>query len=269
MTLAEVFEDTQKIYSSHPVLISACEETRKNQLFIGEKEKLKCNLKRFPSECKIVVSQKRTFEAAEAYARRGEKVAVLNFANFYNAGGGVIYGARAQEECLCRISTLYDSLISPAMQEKFYNPHCKKQNDLANDDIIYSPGVLVFKSDSDEPLLRAQSEWFYTDVLTCAAPCLEKNFPSEYYDELRRLHLSRAKHILNAACKYRADVLILGAFGCGAFSNPPELVAEVYKKLLPYYIYAFKTIEFAVYCNQNDRKNFEAFKASLKCFCSV
>lgn len=71
---------------------------------------------------------------------------------------------------------------------------------------------------------------FYADVLTCAAPCLEPNIKTISYEDLRKIHISRARHILDVACKYKADVLILGVFGCGAFRNPPEIVAEVYKK---------------------------------------
>lgn len=260
MNLAAIFSDTQKLYQSHPKLIAACEYSRNNQAFISENETIDRELNRFDSTCDILVSKKKTFEAAEEYARNGETVAVLNFANSYNAGGGVVHGARAQEECLCRISTLYDSLIAPEMREKFYEPHCKSGNDFANDDIIYTPKVIVFKTDTGEPVLRPESEWFCADVLTCAAPCLV--YGSQVtYNELERIHTSRARHILDTACKYKSDVLILGAFGCGAFCNPPEIVADVYKKVLADYIHAFKTVEFAVYCNKWDAKNYDVFKS--------
>jgi len=260
MNLAKVFSDTQKLYNSHPSLIAACEYSRNNQVFISESELIDCEVNRFNSCCNIKVSKKRTFEAAEEYARNGETVTVLNFANSFNAGGGVIHGARAQEECLCRISTLYDSLISQEMQDKFYAPHCKTGNDFANDDIIYTPKVIVFKTDTDVPIIRPESEWFSADVLTCAAPCLGQDSQITY-NKLEQIHTSRSRHILDVACKYKADVLILGAFGFGAFCNPPEIVADVYKKVLTDYIHAFKTIEFAVYCNQWDTKNFDVFKS--------
>ncbi len=42
---------------------------------------------RFSDEAKIIVSAKRTFEAAAGYA--GQKLAVHNFASATNPGGGV------------------------------------------------------------------------------------------------------------------------------------------------------------------------------------
>ena len=66
---------------------------------------------RFEDEAKIIVSTKRTFEAAAGYA--GQKVAVHNFASATNPGGGVTRGSSAQEECLCRCSVLYFCLSVP------------------------------------------------------------------------------------------------------------------------------------------------------------
>lgn len=38
----------------------------------------------------------------------------------------------------------------------------------------------------------------------------------------------RIKNILKVALERRVDILILGAFGCGTFRNPPELLAGVF-----------------------------------------
>ena len=80
--------------------------------------------------CQTVVSTKRSFEAASAYARAGKKVCVLNFASATNPGGGVTNGSSAQEECLCRCSTLYPCLDIKDMWDDFYLPHREADNPL-------------------------------------------------------------------------------------------------------------------------------------------
>ena len=59
-------------------------------------------------------------------------------------------------------------------------------------------------------------------------------------------------------------MLILGAFGCGAFKNNPRVVARAAKNVIGKYLNSFKTIEFAVYCTPKDKENYMAFKNELK-----
>ena len=56
---------------------------------------------------------------------KGKRVGVLNFASFRHPGGSVVKGARAQEEDLCRCTTLYSSLEAvnyPLPRMVFYIP---------------------------------------------------------------------------------------------------------------------------------------------------
>jgi uncharacterized protein (TIGR02452 family) len=108
------------------------------------------------------------------------------------------------------------------------------------------------------------------DVISCAAPNLRAT-PANIYnhegkiilhitkDELYELHYERAMHILHAAHSSGADMVVLGAFGCGAFRNDPNVVARAYVDALKEYANYFDVIEFAVYCSPFDTKNYKAF----------
>ena len=54
--------------------------------------------------------------------------------------------------------------------------------------------------------------------------------------------------------------MVLGAFGCGAFRNNPEVVARAYKVALQNFPNVFQKVEFAVYCTPREEKNYKAFK---------
>lgn len=78
--------------------------------------------------------------------------------------------------------------------------------------------------------------------------------------ELQEKRLSR---ILEVAAAGGNEVVILGAFGCGAFENPPEVVARASKKVIEKYKRSFKIIEFAIYCSPRDEQNYTVFKKAL------
>lgn len=203
------------------------------------------------------------------------RVAVHNFASATNPGGGVVKGSTAQEECLCRCSTLYSMLNTKEMWNGFYAPHRNAADPIHNDDIIYTPGVVVFKTDTAAPVAMPETQWYEVDVITCAAPNLRDN-PSNTYNksdgtkkvkisdkDLLELHEKRLRRILDVAVANADEVVILGAFGCGAFQNKPEIVARAAANVINDYLYMFKNIEFAVYCSPKDSRNYDAFKREL------
>ena len=73
------------------------------------------------------------------------------------------------------------SMFRP-MWDDFYGPHRLAHNPIHNDDIIYTPSVTVFKSDTANPALLPEEEWYDVDVITCAAPNLREN-PSNGYNQ--------------------------------------------------------------------------------------
>lgn len=263
----KVFEDTKAAVKTNERLKESIRESVSGQILITENEtvetkmpNLSRNKNRYKESANVVVSGKRTFEAAEAY--KGKKVSVLNFASASNPGGGVERGAGAQEECLCRTSTLYFCLNTPEMWDGFYTPHREEHNPLHNDDVIFTPNVTVFKTDTAMPERMKESEWYEVDVITCAAPNHSQlkirvlGLDSELYN----LHFKRFQRILDVAVASGAEVVILGAFGCGAFQNDPKVVAKAAKDAIKEYETSFETIEFAVFCRDYEDKNFKAFK---------
>lgn len=274
----EIFQDTEKICKSIPELKEAIKESEKRQKLILEVDSVTANpddnKKRFAEKANVVVSKKRSYEAAAGY--KGQKICVHNFASATTPGGGVVKGSSAQEECLCRCSTLYFNLNSPDMWVGFYAPHRVAQNPIHNDDCIYTPGVVVMKTDTSMPKLMPKEDWNTVNVITCAAPNL-RLMPSNVMNtgdgkkrvkitdkELLALHEKRLSRILDIALEEKNDVVILGAFGCGAFENNPRVVALAAKNVIEKYLYSFETIEFAIYCSPKDEQNFVAFKNALK-----
>ena len=225
----------------------------------------------------IKVTNRDTFTAAKEYANIINNtnegfVGVLNFASSTNPGGGVTKGSTAQEECLCRCSNLYLTLYQEKCIREYYNVNKKYMSNLGSDAIIYSRNIYVFK-DKNYNMLPVKDR-FYVDVLTCAAPNLRENPRNQYNsdaseekltltdEELYNIHVKRARNILNVAIKNEDDYLILGAFGCGAFRNNPEIVAKAYKDVLQDYMYCFKVIDFAIIDGKYSN-NYEIFKRIL------
>lgn len=272
---AEIFKDTEHMYRTNEKLKEVVKNSITNQKLI-----LGSDVVNYESiserDGQVVVSEKRTLEASESYAKQGKRVCVLNFASATNPGGGVVHGSSAQEEAICRCSTLYPCLNTKEMWNKFYVPHREADNPLYNDDCIFTPVVKVFKADTNFPEHLPENEWWNVDIITCAAPNLRK-VPSNRmnpnagsrkadvsYEELKTLHRNRIQRIFELAIANKAEALILGAFGCGAFCNPPELVAEVFAEFTEKYRGCFDAIEYAVYHTERETANYVAFKETME-----
>lgn len=275
MENVKVFKDTENLCRTHEKIRKSIEKSKENQKLILEGDPQETPMKsRFTASAEIIVSKKRTLEAAAVY--KGIKTAVHNFASASNPGGGVERGANAQEECLCRCSGLYFCLNTSEMRDGFYKPHRRAKDPIHNDDIILTPDVTVFKTDTAEPKLMAELEWYDVDVITCAAPNLRER-PSNGFNEgdghhaakisaeaLAAVHEKRLKRILDVALLAEDEVVILGAFGCGAFRNDPNIVAVAARNVIQEYRHAFRVIEFAVYCPPRDDTNYRIFQQTLR-----
>lgn len=194
-----------------------------------------------------------SFEAASSFVHP----LVMNFANAHTPGGGFLHGARAQEECLCRTSTLYAS-ISSEKARTMYDYNRALRSPVDSDYILISPNVFVFRNRDNELL----DEPFHVGVATIAAPNRNgaaRNVPQEELDAVMK---GRLRKFLYAAARAGYSSLILGAWGCGAFGHDPERVAGYFREL--FFVDGmedyFKAVAFAI---PRGCRNYEAFKAVL------
>lgn len=264
-----VFEETMRMCKEEEGLRAAVYASAQGQGIIWQEDDEPQWQARGEEPAQRAVSGRRTFEAARGYAQAGKKVCVLNFASSVCPGGGVTYGSQAQEESLCRVSSLYPAL-SDAHAKPFYDRHweliragaMKREN---RDDCIYTPGVVVLCEDGGEEAPLPQNQRYTVDVITCAAPDLRTTDDGSMYApsqaELLALLARRWRRILAVAAANGTQVLILGAFGCGVFANPPELVVRAFEQAAEGIDRCFETIEFAVYARSADSPNLRAFSA--------
>lgn len=100
----QVFDDTKKKCQSDSRLIQAIAQANAAQkLILGSDTETWEPACRYMRPAQVIVSRKRTLEAASVYI--GKKVCVLNFASATNPGGGVARGSSAREEAICRCSS--------------------------------------------------------------------------------------------------------------------------------------------------------------------
>lgn len=270
----EVFEDTRKWLKDDAELSASVLNSKKHTRIYWEDDYPEFDSSEV-CDTEVTVTGDRSYQAAMRLAAENEgcKIAVMNFANAFHPGGGVTKGASAQEECLCRTSTLYPLLDREILKRTYYEHHRKLKTPKASDALIYTEDVVICKTDEDLPKRLPREQWVKVDVITVAAPDLRK-MSNRYAPlvnggtnmnnaELFGYHVKRAIHVFTCAAAKEVDILVLGAFGCGAFQNDPEVVARAYKVAIGEFPKVFKKIEFAVYCSPTDMKNFETFSRVL------
>ncbi|MDE7093743.1 MAG: TIGR02452 family protein, partial [Oscillospiraceae bacterium] len=274
--LITIFEDTLNWLAQNPELKQATENSIKHTKLYLEQETPKIPESQENFQTRIHVSKLKSFEMAMQLHKQypNAKIAVHNFASATNAGGGVTHGSRAQEESLCRCSNLYPCLNQDWLKQEFYLFHRLKKDLRYTNACIYSPDILIIKTDDNFPERMPESDWCKVDILTCAAPNLrikpynrmnpgKGSEPLKLTDrELLKLHISRARHMFSIALANHIQVLVLGAFGCGAFCNNPFIVAQAYRQVLqePEFKNKFQHIEFAIYHTPRKQNNYTTFQ---------
>ena len=204
-----------------------------------------------------------SFRVARQMLDEGLNPAVLNLASPRTAGGGYHRGSGAQEESLCRASTLSQSLYqyyTPEMAQVASVPFKKRAYPLHERfGGIYSPGVTVFRDSADG--YRLLENPYKVSVVTVAAlnfadrkkygQAIDAKYRTAdggFTPEGLEIMKDKIRTIYNLALINGHDSLVLGAFGCGAYHLRPDLVAPLFRDILDEdeFFGRFKDIRFAI-----------------------
>jgi len=201
---------------------------------------------------RIRVVNDTTLAVARRMSERDASTAALNFANGVEPGGGFLMGSLAQEETLCRSSALYATLVGDPMYEAHRSQELPPESSAW---IIRSPRVPVFRSDDGKP----EAAPWRADFLTCAAPLATLVGQPRSHELLdRRIH-----RMFEVAVSRGHASLVLGAWGCGAFRNDPEVVAVLFRRHLETFAGHFREVVFAITDWSEDRRTFRPFARTL------
>lgn len=203
-----------------------------------------------------------TIAAAKALIEQGvANPLCLNFASAKNPGGGFLKGCNAQEESLCRASTLFESL---SREEGYYKANWKFKSTLYTNHMIYSPSVAVFRGDDDKVVAR----WFNVDVIT--APAVNagafRSKQDAQVEDIATTMQHRIRCVLSVAQEHGHSELVLGAWGTGVFRNDSKDVAQWFADALrsPRFVGVFRRVVFAVLDWERSTPTYNAF-ASVFC----
>lgn len=215
------------------------------------------------------------------HQRAGANAVGLVMANAGKPGGFFEDGCNAQEEDLVRRSNLAMGLES--MEYKFAHP-------LPAFGGVYCPNVTVFRNDYVNHGYSFMDQPEQVDLVAVAAPdlnqypdikdILEKGVPDDKDVKPKKAFdkaivsyvgkiMPKVQNMLRVMAQHetaRHDTLVLGAFGCGVFGNPPNAVATTFVYLLntPEFKGRFKHVEFAILDNEDSPNVIEFIKASKK-----
>lgn len=219
-----------------------------------------------------------TFQALLKQKAAGANPVGINMANLRHAGGGVARGMPAQEEESCRTSTLMIGLTT----QKYPLPMLGGS---------YCPHVLVFRNGIsqgytflDQPQEVAMVSVAAFDLRPVADPNilsdqrllglnlsysdLRPPYSAETLKKLRECEAyiegskNKFRNMLRIMALNNHTHLVLGAIGCGAFLNPPEIIAGIFEEILsePEFKGRFIQVDFAILkIFEHDQRNVDAF----------
>ncbi len=238
---ADVFQQTVDLFKQNKYVCNGklieldTEATIFNTYFFKTPRKLYPETSNHQTKFSVIEAD--CIETAELLKNLGYNVCMLNMASRQNPGGGVLGGAGAQEENIFRRSNLFHSLYQFADYAEEYGIKKDPKNSYPldrNTGCIYSKRVFIVRSseNSGYRFLRNPFELSIVSVPAINKPKLEYSDGKFYIaDELIEPTKEKIRTIIRIAGEFNHDCLVLSAFGCGAFQNPPHHVARLFKEV--------------------------------------
>lgn len=202
-----------------------------------------------PNKLILDIRNADTFEMAIDFIAEDLNPLVLNMASDFKPGGGVRSGKMAQEEELFRRSNAHLT-------------HPQQWYPLTEDQVIYSPEVTIVRDTAKNNYAFIKEHT--VAMIACAAVRKPRLIYGEYKDRDYDEMYSKIESLFLIGIEKEHDSLVLGALGCGAFGNPPEEVAKIFKIMIDKYGSYFKKIGFAILvAKPGDDENLIAFQKIL------
>jgi len=232
-----------------------------------------------PKDTKIEVLNNDCLEVTLDLQKRGFNPILLNMANQTSMGGSYVDGARAQEEDICRRTTLYGALGTTKLKNKALKNLSVMQFRYNTDYKIPEFGCIASRNIQ---VLRDKNYKFldepkFIDVISSAAYNMNEKFVGNDRDKFKDgkdfedKTKNKLRNILKTAILSGHNAVVLSAFGCGAFASDPKVVSKIFNEVLneksdikelkgKLYKDAIKAV-FAIIGDHNDTKgNYQTFK---------
>jgi uncharacterized protein (TIGR02452 family) len=167
------------------------------------------------------------------------RIGLLNMASERCPGGGVKKFAIAQEEDICRRTSLYPTLL-------------QQHYPIRPDEVFYSPNVKVIKNADFSRLLPMLNIAGIVSAAAIRRPVIKNG---EFAIVDAALLKNKVRMVLETFEYHAMDHIVLGAWGCGAFRNPPKQVAIIFRDILEEFY--FQHVTFAIAHNEHNLKTFK------------
>lgn len=193
--------------------------------------------------CTVEVLNKDTLDGAIELKNNGYNPCLLNMCNSKKRGGE-LDTVGSQEEDLLRRGNYLDHLNN-------VNYPLPKLG------LVYSKKVMFNKKGRRDKYTPIHP--VYIDVIACAAiPNVHQGTrimpPNDHIMKLK------IESIFQVAFKNNHDSIVLSAFGCGGFRNPPEHVSLLFEKAIKRWKHSFRLIRFCIFDDNHHKSNYDIFK---------